>query len=383
MPSMNQEQREGVRGTKRTLAAAGERAAVAQVLARLGASHPARIPWVIGPGDDAAALHLPPGEVAVLTTDTLVEGVHFERAWTSPEDLGYKLIQSATSDVGAVGARPVAALVAVSTPGTLAEHELLRLTDGMLEAARAHDLALAGGDTTQAPLLVITATILGSASPDALRTRSGARPGDRLAVTGELGDAAAGLLALKEIHAGESLSPATWLRPESALTGLERRLAARGFAGSAPAALAAAARRLLRPSPPIAGGALAAAAGATALIDISDGLASELGLIAEASGVGLVVEAGAVPVGAGARAWAARQGGDPLAFALDGGEDYELLIAVSSGHWASLKAALAAGGVRVTEIGEVVARQEGIGLRDATGKVRPLAPGGYEHFRPR
>jgi thiamine-monophosphate kinase len=139
----------------------------------------------------------------------------------------------------------------------------------------------------------------------------------------------------------------------------------------------------LRPSPPVAAGPRAAASGATALIDISDGLASELALIAEASGVGLMVEAAAVPIGAGARAWAELRSSDPLALALDGGEDYELLIAVSSGRFRSLQSALAAGGVRVTEIGEVVSPEEGVGLRDASGKVRPLSSGGYEHFRPR
>jgi thiamine-monophosphate kinase len=378
---MEQEERMAGEAAEGTLGAAGERAAVARVLGRLRADRSVPTPWVIEPGDDAAALALPAGEVAVLTTDTLVEGVHFERSWTSPEDLGYKLIQSATSDVGAVAARPRAALVAVSAPGMLAETELLALTEGMLEAARAHGLVLAGGDTTQAPILVLTASVLGSAEPAALRSRSGARPGDFLAVTGELGDAAAGLLALKELERGQP-PPPTWLRAESALAGIEKRLDALGFAGDAPA-LAVAARRFLRPSPPISIGPKASAAGATALIDISDGLGSELGLIAEASGVGIMVETAAVPVGAGARAWAGRHGGDPLSFALNGGEDYELLIAVPPDRWESLVTGLAAERVRVIKIGEAGPHKQGVQLRDAAGKVHPLQGRGYEHFRRR
>lgn len=378
--------RDGSDGPEETLATVGERAAVAAILARIAKARPigpGGEPLLVGPGDDAAALVLPAGEAAVLTTDTLVENAHFERIWTSPEDLGYKLIQSAASDVGAMGARPRAALIAVSAPRTLGKRELLALVDGILAAAREHEIVLAGGDTTEAPLLVLTASVLGAAPPSELRTRSGARPGDRLLVTGELGDAAAGLHALRELHAGEIAPAGTWLRPESALQGLETRLASRGFASQAAAALAPAVRRLLRPSPPIAAGPIAARTGATALIDISDGLASEIALIAEASGVGVMVEAATIPVAPGARAWGAHVGRDPLDFALQGGEDYELLIAVPPERWDSLAAAIGAGGVKVTPIGEVVPRAQGVHLRDPSGHSRPLAAGGYEHFRSR
>jgi thiamine-monophosphate kinase len=361
----------------------GERAAVARVLSRMGVRSPEGGPIVIGPGDDAAVLRLEAGELAVLTTDSLVEGEHFERIWTSPDDLGFKLIESAASDVGAMGGEPRAAVVGVSAPGRLLTRELLDLTDGMLQAARSHNLALIGGDTTRAPVLVLTATVLGGVRPEALRTRGGARPGDRLAVTGPLGDAAAGLLLLRELFAEDGTPAETWLRPASPLVEIEERLAARGWpvGGAESAALTAAVRRFLRPAPPVALGELASSGGATALIDISDGLASELKLISAASGVGVLVNEQTVPVGAGARLLASRRGIDPLALALDGGEDYELLLTVPPSCWETLVSALESVGGSVTAIGEVVRSGAGLRLRDAEGSERPLPAGGFQHFR--
>jgi thiamine-monophosphate kinase len=386
-------------GAGRTLSSIGERAAVASVLQRLkseqetapsrpsasgGSASPPLL--LVGPGDDAAALGIPPGESAILTTDTLVEDIHFRRSWTSPFDLGYKLIQSAASDVGAMGGRPRAAVVALSAPGALGESELLGLTDGMLAAALEHGIALAGGDTTESPVVVVTATVLGSALPSGLVTRAGARPGDVLAVTGELGDAAAGLSVMEQFFTGEAPPEGSWLRTASVLDGLESRLTASGrlAAGREDLVqrLSAAVRRLLRPQPPIAAGALAAVRGCTALIDISDGLGSELELIAEASQVGVMVNAASIPLGIGASAWASHQGSDPVAIALGGGEDYELLMAVPPARWESLAAALAGAGVRITAIGEVVYAAQGIKLREPTGSIRPWTAGGFEHFAP-
>ncbi len=393
------------RGHGRALKSIGERAAVAEVVNRLGAAlapptgaapgtgsdarvGPDLAAVLVGPGDDAAALCLPAGEAAIVTTDSLVEGVHFERAWTTPADLGFKLIQSAASDIGAMGGRPLAAVVAVSAPPALLESELLAMTGGMLEAAERHRFLVLGGDTTSSPHLVLTATVLGAAGPAAIRRRSGAKPGDRLLVTGELGDAAAGLSILRALSA---LEPApthathAWLRTASPLADLERRLAARHLVPRAdsPEALAftGAVRRFLRPAPPIEAGPVAAAAGASALIDISDGLASELFLIAEASGVGLVLEESAVPIGAGARRLALERGEDPLALALGGGEDYELLMTAPADRVHDLIAALAEIGVRATLIGEIVRHEFGRNVHAPGRPPRPLAPGGFEHFR--
>lgn len=391
-------------GHGRALKSIGERAVVAEIVSRLaaaaadagsapgtasgGGTGPGPAAILVGPGDDAAALCLPAGEACIVTTDSLVEGVHFERSWTTPADLGYKLIQSAASDIGAMGGRPLAAVIAVSAPAVLLESELLAITGGMIEAAARHGFLVLGGDTTSSPLLVLTATVLGGAGPDALRTRGGARPGDRILVTGELGDAAAGLRILRALSALEP-APAhathAWLKTASPLADLERRLAARHLVPRADSpealAFAGAVRRFLRPAPPIEAGPVAAAAGASALIDISDGLASELCLIAEASGVGLVLEESAVPIGAGARRLALEHGEDPLALALGGGEDYELLMTAPAERTHDLTAALAGIGVRVTEIGEIVRHEFGRTVHAPGRPPRPLAAGGYEHFR--
>ncbi len=381
-----------------SLKSVGERALVSEVIAQLARRRPAdgadgagrgsEPPLVVGPGDDAAAFLLPAGEACIVTTDSLVEGVHFERAWTTPTDLGYKLIQSAVSDIGAMGGHPLAAVVAISAPSAMLEHEFLDMTAGMVEAGDRHHLVVLGGDTTSSSMLVVTATILGSAAPQALRARSGARAGDRILVTGELGDAAAGLRVLAELKRLEPPpAPAAhgWLRAASPLADLDRRLAARHVVPRAdsPEAheLAGAVRRFLRPIPPVAAGAAAAAAGATALIDISDGLASELHLIAEASQVGVILDESAVPIGAGARRLAISHGDDPLVLALHGGEDYELLMTVPADHVHAVTDALAALGVRLTEIGEVVLKESGLTIRVPGRPPRPLDHGGYEHFR--
>jgi thiamine-monophosphate kinase len=373
----------------RALKSIGERAAVAEVLNRLATRAESDwAPVIVGPGDDAAAFSPPPGEALIVTTDSLVESVHFERAWTTPADLGFKLMQAAASDVGAMGGRPLGAVVAVSAPPELLESELLAMTGGMLESAERHRYLVLGGDTTSSPHLVLTATVLGAAAPTALRRRSGAHPGDRILVTGELGDAVAGLHVLRALSALE-VPPGhpshTWLRTASPLADLERRLAARHLAPRADSAealaYAAAVRRFLRPAPPIEAGPIAATAGASAIIDISDGLASELALIAEASAVGLVLEESAVPIGAGARRLALERGEDPLAFALSGGEDYELLMTAPADRVHDLTAALAEIGVRLTMIGEIVRHEFGRHVHAPGRPPQPLTAGGFEHFR--
>ncbi len=392
-----------------SLKTVGERAAVAELIAQLSSSLAigaeggvesgaagasaeggalAARNVVIGPGDDGAALHLPAGEACVVTTDSLVEGVHFERVWTTPADLGYKLIQSATSDIGAMGGRPCACVLALSAPGALLESELLGIIGGALEAAARHHLLVLGGDTASSPLLVLTATVIGSARAESLRTRGGAGPGDRILVTGELGDAAAGLRVLRKLQVLEpppAHTPHAWLRAASPLADLERRLAAKHLVPRADSpealALAGAVRSFLRPSPPIAAGPIAAAAGATALIDISDGLASELHLLAAASHVGLAVDEARVPIGQGARRVALENGEDPLELAFGGGEDYELLMTVPADRAQTLATELAAIGVRTSEIGEVVRPEFGLTLRAPGAPPRALAVGGYEHFR--
>jgi thiamine-monophosphate kinase len=242
-------------------------------------------------GDDAALVSVPSGPPLLVTVDALVEGVHADLAIGTPEDLGWKAFTVATSDIGAMGGRPSHAVASLGGPAGTA---VLRIVAGLAAAASQWACPLVGGDLTEAPVVVVSTTVLGTlgAGPPVV-TRSGARPGDHLFVTGPLGASAAGLRVLRTADAGS----ATWIPADP---------------GSA--ALVAAYRR---PRARLAEGWVARQAGATAMLDCSDGLSIDLHRLARASGVGLSV--GEVPCAAGATE----------AEALGGGEDYELIIATA------------------------------------------------------
>ncbi|MBS1893001.1 MAG: thiamine-phosphate kinase, partial [Actinobacteria bacterium] len=255
-----------------------------ELLALLRERLPAAGPQVrLGSGDDAAVT-VPGGAVAT-SVDALVEGVHFRRESATLRQIGRKAISTALSDLAAMGAAPGEAYVWLGAPEDLDEEGLLEVGAGLAAVAAETATTVAGGDLTRAPVLSLAVTVTGHApDPDDFVTRGGARPGDALVVTGELGGAAAGLALLE--------------RPSAA--GLD-----------APTADALRARQL-DPTPRLAAGQALAAAGATAMIDISDGLAGDAGHVAAASGALLVIEAGALPIAPGVAAVAAAAGRDPL-----------------------------------------------------------------------
>jgi len=272
-------------------------------------------------GDDAAVLAAPPLPSALLTVDALVEGVHVDLRLSTPEDLGWKAFSAAVSDIGAMGGRPGHAVAALGgPPGT----EVERIVAGMAQAAAACGCPLVGGDLTGAPVVVVSTTVLGSlgAGPPAV-TRSGAKPKDQLFSTGPLGASAAGLRILRaEVLAAQGGDCSTWVPDDS------RR-----------AALVAAHRR---PRARLDEGWVARQAGASAMLDCSDGLSIDLHRLARASGVGLAIAS--VPVAPGATEEEA----------LGGGEDYELLIATDAPD--ALLAAFGAAGLREPlRIGECTA----------------------------
>jgi thiamine-monophosphate kinase len=255
----------------------------------------------------------------------------------------------------------------------------------MIAAASDYDIAIVGGDMTASPLLVLTVTALGRAPAARLARRATVSVGDQVLVTGRLGDAAAGLGVLRRLFPESGvLGPATpdsWLAPGS----LDRELPHRWRAlpalrGDFPESLSAAVRQFLRPRSLLTAAASARRLGATAMIDISDGLASELHHLSEASGVGFSIDAARVPVGTGARAWGELTGVDPLDLAMVGGEDYELLFTAAPPVVPELTAALQAQGVKVEVIGEAVVRERGVMLIDKDGRAEPLRRAGYEHF---
>jgi thiamine-monophosphate kinase len=303
----------------------------------------------VGHGDDAAVLDL--GERWVcLAVDVLVEDVHFRRDLSSPADVGWKAVAVNCSDIAAMGARPTAAVIGLCRPPHVPAEEITAIYAGMAEACAVWGLRLVGGDTVAAEALALSVTILGEVAPGAAVRRSGARPGDALVVVGGLGAAAA---ALAQVAAGNDPTPE--------LLSAHRR----------PRAL-------------VAAGSALAAHGATAMIDVSDGLGADLGHLCEASGVAAVVRWDDLPVAEGVRAVAAHLGADPVALACGGGEDFALLAAVPADRAeAAARAAADAEGVPAAVVGTLHHPAEGlpsVRLVLPDGSSRDLGGLGYDHY---
>ncbi len=244
---------------------------------------------LVGPGDDAALVSFP-GARVVVSTDLLVEGRHFRRDWASALDVGHKAAAQNLSDVNAMGGRATALTVGLAAPPDLPAQWALDLADGIAEEAGLVGASVVGGDLTRADEIVVAITVLGVVDGEPVR-RSGARPGDVVAMAGRQGWAAAGLAVL-----------------------------ARGF--RSPRVLVEAHRR---PQPPYAEGAVAARAGATAMIDVSDGLVADVGHVADASGVAIDLDSTVFEVAEPLQAVGSALGADPMRFILTGGDDHALV----------------------------------------------------------
>ncbi|HWM64703.1 MAG TPA: thiamine-phosphate kinase [Solirubrobacterales bacterium] len=303
----------------------------------------------LGSGDDAA-IAVPDGATAT-SVDALVEGVHFHRGQSSLGQIGHKALATALSDLAAMGAEPGEAYVVLGVPTDLDEEGCLELLDGLAKLAAATGISLAGGDVTRAPALTLAVTVVGHApSPEQLVTRGGARPGDVLVVTGEIGGAAAGLLLEPETGSSSHLVTNSVTKRE----------------------LGELIRRQLEPQPRLEAGRALAEAGATAMIDLSDGLGGDARHLAKASGVGLQIDASALPLAVGVAEVAADAGREPLELAIQGGEDYELLAALPAERLAEASAAVEVVGVTLTRVGEVVSG-EGVEIRlPGGGRLKPV-----------
>lgn len=326
----------------------GERGLIERVRRRLGGPGAGVL---VGIGDDAAALAWPGGTL-LISTDTLVEDVHFRRTTSSFRELGWKALAVNLSDIAAMGGEPRYVLLALALPSTTAVADVDELYAGLAELAGLHAVALIGGDTCAAPdRLVLTITVVGRVDGAPL-TRSGARPGDALLVTGTLGAAAAGLASLARSDVPLDAEAAAILH-----------------------------RAHRAPTPRVAEGRLVHASGAgTAMIDLSDGLATDLGHIAAESAVGAEVRLAALPIADATRAAAGALGADARAWAVSGGEDYELLFTAAPDRARALAARVSTEtGTPVSLIGEIRPAGDGIRFLDDTRRPIAVRPG-FDHF---
>jgi thiamine-monophosphate kinase len=338
---------------------------------------PASPSWVqLGIGDDAAVIEPERNRLEVLTTDVVIEGVHFDRAFCDPASIGHKALAVNLSDLAAMGAAPRAALLSLGLPGTLSMADLEAMLRGLMELAALHKVTLIGGNVARSPgPLFLDVTLTGTVKRRRVLTRQGGRVGDALYVTGSLGAAAAGLAWLRRAAAGAGGTATAGGEGEAA--------GAAGAGAGASDAVKEAVDRFLKPQPRMRFGLIAGRTkAATACMDLSDGLADAVRQLAQASGTGAVVEAEALPVHPGATEILSGESkpsgtGGPLQAALSGGEDYELLLAVSRRSLRRFLAVQRLSGVPVTRIGtlttgaDLVLRREGID--------EPL-PAGFEHF---
>ena len=309
---------------------------------------------LVGSGDDAAVVR-PAGAVSVTSVDAFVEDVHFRLATTSLGDVGHKCMAAGLSDLAAMGATAGEAYVTVGLPERLGEREVVELADGAAALAREHGTAICGGDLTRAGELFVAVTVVGYAeSLDQLVTRAGAQPGDVLGVTGALGGAGAGLLLLEQERPGVDPRAAESLRA-----------------------------RQRRPRPLLAAGRALARAGVSAMIDTSDGIASDALRLCEQSGVGIDVRLASLPADEGVAAVAAAAGLDPVEIAAAAGEDYELLFTAPADRRDAVARAGAACESPVTWIGHVRGMaeegEETLRLLDESARPRRLA--GWDHLR--
>ncbi len=289
----------------------------------------------VGIGDDCAVLRPQRGHELLITTDFSLEDVHFRRGWHPPESAGYRCLARGLSDIAAMGGEPLAVFLSLALPAGLPQRWADGFLRGLLKLARRFQVPLAGGDIAQSPAGVLAdIMVLGSVPQRKALLRSGARPGDALYVTGALGASAA---AIQQLRAGKKLRPAQncahfFPEPRVAVGRVLRE------------------RRL-----------------ASAAIDLSDGLSTDLSHICEESGVGAVLNAERVPVAKGAT----------FELALHGGEDYELLFTAAPRTHVPNEIA----GIRVTRIGEILSERK-IYLADRSRNLQPLRPAGWEHFHP-
>ncbi len=297
-------------------------------------------------GDDCLVTREHGGGRLLFTVDTFVDEVHFTRSHMTWEEIGARCMAASVSDIAAMSGVPAHTLLSLSMPRTLHLDDAVSLFRGLAATAESYGCPIAGGETTSTPgPLTVTVTVVGRAEPERIVLRSGARDGDAIYVTGFLGDAMAGLEALRRGEAGYERLKRAFVRPDAKVA-VARELTARFSLG--------------------------------AMIDLSDGLATDLGHICEESGRGAEVEETALPLSAEFRNFMGYIGRDPVEFALSGGEDYGILFTSSDTGLDDVREIL---GETVTRIGTVTGRPGVLARKRPDGAAVPLTLRGYEHFR--
>ena len=325
--------------------------------------HPSSL--IRGIGDDAAVFKSLGANEVVITTDLLVEDIDFRRDTTQPDLLGHKALAVSLSDIAAMGARPRWALLSIGVPEAIWNSEFLdSFYKGFFELATRYGVTLIGGDVSRTPdKIVIDSILVGETLKGGAVFRSGAEPGDQIFVTGFLGDAAAGLRLLER---GARLQPQTTSDSTDEANGDAHRLDNL-------------LRRQLQPEPRVGWGLLLGEQQlATAMIDISDGLSSDLNHLCTESKVGAKIDSARIPIDPLVTELSGRRALDPLMLALHGGEDFELLFTVKPRDVAKLPKRV--DGVSLTRIGEIEEASKGIRISEGS-RTWNLEPGGWQHFK--
>ncbi|MGQ4808967.1 Thiamine-monophosphate kinase [Candidatus Entotheonellaceae bacterium PAL068K] len=330
----------------------GEFALIAQLQSHL---EKRQSPHVLhGLGDDCAVLQSSEGMELLLTTDTQEEGIHFRRDWATPEDIGWRCLAVNVSDIAAMAGRPLGAVIALSVPATLEVTFMEAFYSGLQAIASRYDCPVIGGNVSQrADTLSVTITVLGEVPSGQSVYRSGAQAGDEIWVTGDLGGAKAGLEVLRQA---------------GTVTGLQTATVLARFRRPLPRLREA---QYVRQQAPI-----------HSLLDISDGLSSDLRHICEASGVGAQIDAASIPIAEETRRVAAALADDPLTYALHGGEDFELCCTAPPGVLAGLQDRFGRQfRCSLVRVG-TIQTGAGVTLVQPDGTQQPLHAQGYDHFRP-
>ena len=311
----------------------------------------------VGTGDDAAVLSPTPGQQVVLSTDLLIEDIHFTRKTATFYDIGYKAAAANLSDIAAMGAKPTAIFVAIALPPSCTDKDWQEFYRGLAVPCKPDKVQLLGGDTSSSPSsLFIAITTTGLVNPGHILTRQGARIGDLIYVSGTLGDSAAGLAYLKKYKHPPKFSSLS--QPMKYLV-----------------------KRHLRPKSRIAlGQLLASQPYASAAMDLSDGLSGDLRHLCHQSHVGALIYSEQIPMSTEMQAYAKKVRGTPLHWSLHGGEDYELLFTIPQKWQQKLENETKKHRIPISNIGVIQPQRFGIRIEDHVQKQAVLSPKSYEHF---